>query len=136
MDLFDFFFPEQAQASHLRNIARSQRLMATSRPGPFDDHGDEVAELRQEVNFLTLVLAGLLKRLGETKTLSLDDLSDLLKEIDHLDGLSDGGLDPGVLRGLLGIVRSQDDEDESRKASNENEEFKIETGGARHRYRR
>ena len=26
MDFFDFFFPEQAQATHLRNIARSSNL--------------------------------------------------------------------------------------------------------------
>lgn len=102
MDFFDFFFPEQAQASHLRKLASRPRSSATVVVGP---GSDEVADLRTDVHFLTLVITGILKRLSETETLSLADVGDLFDEIDALDGTADGGLAPGVLRGLLGVLK-------------------------------
>lgn len=101
MDLFDFFFPEQAQAAHLRSIATAQRL----RPPSSTFHEDEVAALKTDVRFLTLVVTAILKRLTETKTMSLADVQDLLTEVDAMDGVGDGGLEPGVLRGLLGVLK-------------------------------
>ena len=110
--MFDFFFPEQAQAMHLRRIAgrssfgrASRRLPDRLPAGDAQQTTDQVSELRDDVNFLTLVLASILRRLSETETMSLADVSDLLGEIDGLDGVADGGLDPGVLRGLLGVVK-------------------------------
>jgi hypothetical protein len=100
MDLFDFFFPEQAQAQHLRTIAH--RVAA---PSSAPRQSDEAAALRADVKFLTLVLCVILKRLTETKTMSLADLKDLVDEVDALDGARDGGLEPGVLRGLLGVLK-------------------------------
>lgn len=47
----------------------------------------------------------ILKRLTETKTMSLADVQDLLTEVDAMDGVGDGGLEPGVLRGLLGVLK-------------------------------
>ena len=47
----------------------------------------------------------MLKRMAETQTLSMDDVQDLIDEIDGLDGVPDGGLEPGVLRGLLGVLK-------------------------------
>jgi hypothetical protein len=108
MDLFDFFFPEQAQAKHLRQIARSQTIAAASTRS--DRQSEEVAALRTDVKFLTLVLTTILKRLAENKTMSLADVQDLLGEIDALDGMPDGGLDPNVLRGLLGVVKRIDED--------------------------
>jgi hypothetical protein len=69
-----------------------------------------VAALRTDVKFLTLVLTTILKRLAENKTMSLADVQDLLGEIDALDGMPDGGLDPNVLRGLLGVVQRMDED--------------------------
>lgn len=106
MDLFDFFFPDQAQATHLRKIAASQRLAsASSRTAARQT--DEIAALRSDVQFLTLVVTAILKRLAENQTMSLADVQDLLGEVDALDGATDGGLDPGVLRGLLGVLKSE-----------------------------
>jgi hypothetical protein len=105
VDLFDFFFPDQAQAHHLRKIA-SKRGQSTSPPS-HSAPSAEIQALRDDVNFLTLVVAALLRRLTETKTASLADIQDMIDEIDALDGIADGGLDPGVLRGLLGVLKSE-----------------------------
>ncbi len=124
MDLFDFFFPEQAQATHLRKIAnRGSRAPIKS----IDT--DRVEVLQRDVQFLSLVLASILKRLDETKTMSLGDVKDILTDVDSLDGVADNGLDPRVLRGLLGAIDPQD----SDEASDEDDEFKIITAP---RYRR
>ena len=129
MDLFDFFFPEQAQATHLRAIAKRGSLASTDRHHRRDDKADEIKALKEDVNFLTLVLVALLRRFTETETASLADVQDLLEEIDGLDGVADGGLDPGVLRGLLGVLKQANAEE----APSGNEEFKIVTTP---RYRR
>ena len=115
MDMYDFFFPEQAQASHLRRIARAQSSAARA-PNRSLRLEEEFAELRSDVQFLTLVIATMLKRMNETQTMSLDDVQDLIDEIDGLDGVPDGGLAPGVLRGLLGVLRQDPPAD---AASNE-----------------
>jgi len=129
MDMWDFFFPEIMQATHLRQVSRS---LQTRRPGGTPQTSGEVRDLRDDVRFLSLVLAAILKRLSENETMSLTDVTDLLGEIDKLDGLDDAGLDPGVLRGLLGVVKQ-----ESAQAPNEDsEQIDIEATPWRpHRYR-
>ena len=112
MDLFDFFFPEQAQAKHLRSIANSQRR--GSRPNWQSQHtAEQVESLHNDVKFLTMVVVGILKRLNEVETLSLDDVKDLMSEIDALDGVADGGLETGVLRGLLGVLQADEQSSKS-----------------------
>ena len=103
MDLFDFFFPEQAQAAHLRKIAQQRAVRPPDSREP--EATSELHALKEDVRFLTLVVAALLRRFSETETASLADVKDLLDEIDALDGVADGGLDPGVLRGLLGVLK-------------------------------
>ena len=66
---------------------------------------DEISSLKTDVRFLTLVITVLLKRLNESKTMSLDDVQDLIDEVDELDGTADRGLEPGVLRGILGVLK-------------------------------
>lgn len=121
MDLFDFFFPEQAQATHLRAIARKGSL--TFQRIVRSDESSEIEALQEDVNFLTLVIAALLRRFAETETASLADVQDLLDEIDALDGVADGGLDPRVLRGLLGVLKESNDQ----QADRGGDEFKIVT---------
>ncbi|MEE2642709.1 MAG: hypothetical protein VX768_18920 [Planctomycetota bacterium] len=111
MDFYDFFFPEQAQAAHLRKIANQNSIQLRKLNRHRPDSGQqsssaEVQELQEDVRFLTMVIAALLRRFTETETASLADIRDLLDEIDGLDGAADGGLDPGVLRGLLGILKA------------------------------
>ncbi len=121
MDLFDFFFPEQAQASHLRKIARQRSYHSRTVSG--NDQSSEIKSLQDDVRFLTLVIVALLRRFSETETASLADVQDLLDEIDGLDGVADGGLDPGVLRGLLGVLRASNDN----LSDTEHDEFTIVT---------
>ena len=109
MDLFDFFSPDQAQAHHLRRIAsrREKPVSTRSQIQP----SAEIQSLREDVNFLVLVIAAILKRSNETEDASLGDVQDIIDEIDALDGVADGGLDPKVLRGLLGVLKAVDDEE-------------------------
>ena len=67
--------------------------------------------MREDVNFLVLVIAAILRRSNETETASLGDVQDIIDEIDALDGVADGGLDPKVLRGLLGVLKADDNEE-------------------------
>ena len=120
LDLFDFFFPEQAQASHLRSIARNTGL-SKRRSAKVSGQTSDLTELRQDVRFLTLVLAAIIKRLSETETMNLADVQDLLDEIDTLDGVADGSLEPGVLRGILGVLK----QDTGGGPAAGNEEFEI-----------
>ncbi len=110
MDMFDFFYPQQASAAHLRRISRSlagSRSASSSAAAAAQRNESELTNLQADVRFLSLVTAAILKRLAEQETMSLGDVSDLLGEIDGLDGLPDSGLDPGVLRGLLGVIKQE-----------------------------
>ncbi|MDP6719790.1 MAG: hypothetical protein QGF59_14105 [Pirellulaceae bacterium] len=110
MDMFDFFFPEQAEAAHLRQISRtlaSSRRTSGTAAATARRNESELDDLRTDVRFLSLVIAAILKRLAEQETMSLGDVSDLLSDIDGLDGLPDGGLEPGVLRGILGVIKQE-----------------------------
>jgi len=107
MDMFDFFFPEQAEAAHLRRISNSIAGSKTAHGSAARRNESEIDALRADVQFLSLVIAAILKRLSEQKTMSLGDVSDLLDEIDELDGLRDGGLEVGVLRGILGVIKQE-----------------------------
>ena len=134
MDMFDFFFPEQAEATHLRRISnRLSHSQISSRAAADTARraADEVEDLRSDVAFLTLVMTAILKRLAENETMSLADVSDLLNEIDGLDGLPDGGLNPGVLRGMLGVLKEPPPEE----AESSPEQIKIDPGPIRYRRR-
>ena len=134
MDLFDFFFPEQAEAAHLRQISSNLSRGQHSTRAAADTARravDELADLRSDVAFLTLVITAMLRRLAENETMSLADVADLLGEIDGLDGLPDGGLSPGVLRGMLGVLK----EDARPEPESGPERVKIDTGPIRYRRR-
>jgi hypothetical protein len=108
MDMFDFFFPEQAEAKHLRTI--SQQLAASNRVNArgaqiAQNVAADVAGLRKDLEFLTMVLLAIVKRMSETQLMSMADLADILKQVDGMDGEQDGGLDVGILRGMLGVLR-------------------------------
>jgi len=124
MDLFDFFFPEESQATSLRRIADKFTL-----PQKSDDGSAQIKSLRGDVNFLTLVLTSILKRLDETQILSLGDVQDILGDADTMDGVADNGLDPRLLRGLLGAL----DPEVANNLPDDRDEFKIVTTP---RYRR
>ena len=63
-------------------------------------------DLRDDVRFLSMVIMAIVKRLSENETMNVADMSDILDQIDRLDGVVDGGLEPNVLRAMLGAVKA------------------------------
>lgn len=61
MDLFDFFFPEQAQATHLRKLAHVTARIAQKNANA----SDEVDALRRENSELRLYLTAITELLVE-----------------------------------------------------------------------
>jgi hypothetical protein len=110
MSLFDFFFPEQAQAAHLRTIANATRLekrrrlnrkaaAASAPPTPPPSALEQrITALEADVGFASLVLAAVMARLDERGVVTKSDVRALVDEIDGLDGVKDGRLDVSILR--------------------------------------
>ena len=108
MDLFDFMFPEQAEASHLRNISRHLRTQSIASSGTrsrIEETNNSVESLQEDVRFLNMVVMAIIKRLTENETMNMADISDILDQIDGLDGVQDGGLDINAMRAVLGAVK-------------------------------
>ncbi len=104
MDFLDFFFPEQAQASHLRQLAATsqqqalalhrerfnqqrQQRMEDSRVA---DMEPRIAQLERDVGQAGLVIEALLELLEEAKTLNRQAVAERTTEIDARDGTLDG----------------------------------------------
>lgn len=103
MSFFDFFFPEQAQASHLRSIANRSRLQSRrtrSNTSNSSSLNKRIGDLEADLGFVSLLLGSLMAQLDESGHISREGLRDLIKEVDGADGKEDGRLDIGVLRGL------------------------------------
>ena len=103
MSLFDFFFPEQAQASHLRRLANqsSGRRKASQRNNAAVNQLEKrVSDLEDDLGFAALVLASVMAKLDEKGTLTRDDVRAAMKEVDEIDGVADGRLDINVLKGM------------------------------------
>lgn len=108
MSFFDFFFPEQAQASHLRTIAENQRYVARRESNQrFDEEmrrrqdrqataamEDRVAALEKDLGQAGLIIEALVQLLGESGMLQREDLMQRAIEVDLADGLNDGKLTP------------------------------------------
>ncbi len=103
MSFYDFFFPEQAQATHLRSIAsrsRRERRRESSGASATRSLEKRVEELEGNLGFVSLLLGSLLAQLDEQGHISRAELREMIREIDGDDGEQDGRLDIGVLRGL------------------------------------
>jgi len=99
MSLYDFFFPEQAQAQHLRTLTQqgdASRWNLERRTGQLDDRIDS---LESDLGYVTLVLGSLLESLDEKGVLTRDDVKSVVTKLDAIDGVSDGRLDINFLRG-------------------------------------
>ena len=102
MSLFDFFFPQQAQAQHLRTLtyqkqAGDRRLSRVS--GQLEGR---MEQLEGDLGYLALVLGSVLESLDEKGVLTRDDVRSVIARLDSLDGVSDGTLDINILRGRHG----------------------------------
>lgn len=103
MSFYDFFFPEQAQASHLRQIARNQRrskIKSRRTSYSIDQARERIEQLEDDLGTLALLVGAVVKKLDEKGTVTRDDLKDAITALDEADGKADGKLDPNVLRGM------------------------------------
>lgn len=115
MSLFDFIFPEQAQAMHLREIAESARGLGIEKSRSNDESwantltqkqlNRRIKQLEDDKSLLTLVITILLKDYISKNKISPHQLQDLVKSIDNSDGVADGGLDIDELRNILGMEK-------------------------------
>lgn len=100
MSLFDFLLPEQAQATHLRKIANTQRTRAKRSSRRQDALVERVQSLEDDVGFLALVLGALIQKADEKGAITRDEIRAAVTEIDELDGAKDGKIDVNILRGM------------------------------------
>lgn len=97
MSLFDFFFPEEAQASHLRRLADSTSVantrtrfdIARQSQAQLSDR-KKIEGLQEEVAQLTIVIEALLEKLDEQDLFTRGELAAKVAEIDLRDGVLDG----------------------------------------------
>lgn len=108
MSLFDFFFPEQAQASHLRTLAaqgsrdslnlRREQVSAQRTEQRnrilIGEAEAQIEKLENELAQSCLVIEGLIELLEENQILSRDALQERVQVLDAQDGVVDGKLTP------------------------------------------
>ena len=108
MSFFDFFFPEQAQASHLRSLAEQGQSQSTSlhrqrlqlvqqqRQESSRTLGLEqrIAELERDLGQAGLAIEALLELLEQSGVVTRDALAIRTQEIDARDGVRDGSMTP------------------------------------------
>ena len=104
MSFFDFFFPQVAQASHLRSIAETQRLESMhaanqrfreERERRWDAAHERnleqrVEELERDLGQAGLIIEALLQALEENGTLKREDIAQRAAVVDAEDGVTDG----------------------------------------------
>lgn len=115
MSFFDFFFPQEAQASHLRRIADQQerqsqqegmqrfrdereRRWETSRSQALEQR---VEELERDLGQAGLVIEALLQALEASGILKREDIAARAIAIDSVDGVTDGRVTPGAAQPFL-----------------------------------
>ncbi|WP_395738191.1 hypothetical protein [Prosthecobacter sp.] len=108
MDFLDLFFPQQAQASHLRDLAEaSQRQNAAFQRERFRQQRQQreedsrvaeveqrIAQLERDIGQAGLVIEALLELLEESQTLNRQLVAERTTAIDARDGTVDGRRTP------------------------------------------
>lgn len=106
MSFFDFFFPQVAQATHLRSIAETQReQMMTGIHHRFNEEKQRrfessrskalehrVEELEKDLGQAGLIIESLIQLLEESGTIKREDIAKKALEVDAADGVIDGKL--------------------------------------------
>lgn len=115
MSFFDFFFPQEAQASHLRRIAEQQELQAQQEGMQrFRDERERrweasssqaleqrVEELEQDLGQASLVIEALIQLLESSGAVKREDIAARAIAIDSADGVTDGRVTPNLSRPFL-----------------------------------
>ncbi len=99
MSLFDFFFPQQAQAQQLRRLASGQQASSRRRSRTDARLEARMANLEDDLGYVTLILGSILNTLDEKGLVTRSDVKSALASLDELDGVADGRLDINILRG-------------------------------------
>lgn len=108
MSLFDFLFPEQAQAMHLRQLANNNgQQIAMMRSQQYTEQlrqkqavrlntkaEDRVKELEIELAQSALVIESLISLLEEKNLVTREELKQRTSQIDAADGVVDGRITP------------------------------------------
>jgi hypothetical protein len=99
MGLYELFFPEQAQADHLQEIARVQQAQLRRSIRSDTDGQSRLAALEKDMGFIALILGSILQRLDQKGIVTRDEIKQEMSALDELDGVKDGRLDVNILRG-------------------------------------
>lgn len=112
MGLFDFFFPEQAQAERLRELVDQQRQVlrrtrtearaSMQAKTTVDQLQKQIETLRNDLGYVTLLLGALVDQLDAKGTLTRSDLRAAVEAIDMVDDVEDGKLDIEALKHAVG----------------------------------
>lgn len=103
MEMLDFFWPQWAQARHLREVAQALKTGGGRKTSP-----TRIAvDLQADINSLALVCMSLVAALVEKGVISELDLQMHLQKLDELDAQDDHGLDPDLMRGALGLKKNK-----------------------------
>ena len=104
MSLFDFFFPDQAQASHLRSLVklnqvrayrdRKEQSRSEKTKTRLDELEKQVDELVEELAESNLVTQALVKMITHDDPEEREHFKNLIAEIDASDGVTDGKVMP------------------------------------------
>lgn len=103
---FDVFLPEQSQAVSMRKIAGTMGRGVALAPAA-GVRQDVLNDLRDDIGFLSLLTMVELKVLMDKGLVTKEEIMDKMGEIDALDGVKNGRLNVGVLRGAVGQAVEQ-----------------------------
>lgn len=113
MALFDFLFPEQAQASHLRELVRVRQLEAArdrhdkraiagrqlnEQNAQIEQLFSRLETLQSELDESQMVIRALVKMILSSSDYTTSDLKNLIEDIDLEDGVRDGRITPEAER--------------------------------------
>ncbi|MEM1446416.1 MAG: hypothetical protein AAGF84_10195 [Planctomycetota bacterium] len=107
MSLFDVLFPNTAAAMHLRKLSNAAsdgggspqlRIEQLEQAATTEALKVRIDELESDLGFVVLVLSSVLSALDEKGSLSRDELAKELRELDIIDGRTDGQLSTTILK--------------------------------------
>lgn len=100
MSLFDWFFPQQAQAAHLRNLSANSQRFERKQKQNLGSLRQRIQQLEENQGVIALVLGSLLEKLDDNGVLARGDIEAKMQEIDEYDGIKDGKLNVTALQQL------------------------------------
>lgn len=100
MSLFDWFFPQQAQAAHLRSLSERTYRHQKGQQQNLGSLRQRIHQLEENQGVIALVLGSLLEKLDDNGVLARGDIETKMQELDEYDGIKDGKLNVAALQKL------------------------------------